>query len=70
LTKPQLYIPTKKEGGGATPTNFVCDEKPIQLKNLIKQIPDEQWKKSPIEKVKKGIYTNVKVFFGFFSGMR
>ena len=42
LTKPQLYVPAKKQGKGATPTNYVCDEKPIQLKNLIKQIPDEQ----------------------------
>ena len=25
LTKPQLYVPAKKQGKGATPTNYVCD---------------------------------------------
>lgn len=54
LTKPQLYIPTKKEGRGATPTNYVCDEKPTQLKNLIKQIPDEQWEEITHRKGSKG----------------
>ena len=55
LTKPQLYVPAKKQGKGATPTNYVCDEKPIQLKNLIKHLMNNG-KKSPIEKVQKGIY--------------
>jgi SRSO17 transposase len=54
LTKPQLYIPTKKEGRGATPTNYVCDEKPTQIKNLIKQIPDEQWEEISHRKGTKG----------------
>lgn len=43
LNEPQLYIPTKKGGRGRTPTAYVCDEKPIQLKHLIKGIPDENW---------------------------
>lgn len=43
LTEPQLYIPSKKKGRGRTPTSHVCDSKPIQLKKIIKQIPDENW---------------------------
>lgn len=43
LTEPQLYIPPKKEGRGRPPTSYICDDKPIQLKKIIKQIPDEDW---------------------------
>lgn len=43
LTKPQLYIPTKKEGRGRTPTSSVCDDKPTQLKTILKQIKEEDW---------------------------
>lgn len=43
LKQPQLYIPTKKDGRGRTPTKYVCDDKPVLIKDLIKQIPEEKW---------------------------
>jgi SRSO17 transposase len=43
LASPQLYIPAKKEGRGRTPTAYVCDSEPILLKDLIKQIPEQEW---------------------------
>jgi SRSO17 transposase len=43
LASPQLYIPVKKEGRGRTPTAYVCDSDPILLKDLIKQIPEQEW---------------------------
>ncbi len=43
LTQPQLYIPTKKDGRGRTPTRYVCDDKPVLIKDLMKQIPEEKW---------------------------
>ena len=43
LTQPQLYVPPKKKGRGRTPSSYTCDAKPIQLKELIKQIPNENW---------------------------
>ena len=43
LDRPQFYIPPKKDGRGRTPTNYVCDAKPVLIKDLIKQIPDEHW---------------------------
>ena len=43
LTKPQLYISPKKEGRGRKPASYVCDQKPVQLKELVKQIPEENW---------------------------
>jgi SRSO17 transposase len=43
LTLPELYIPLKKEGRGRTPSQYACDEIPIQLKDLIKQIPEQDW---------------------------
>ena len=43
LAPPQLYIPAKKDGRGRTPTAFVCDSVPILLKDLIKQIPEQEW---------------------------
>ena len=43
LEKPQLYIPTKKDGRGRTPTAYICDTKPIILKNLIKDIVENDW---------------------------
>ena len=43
LEVPKLYIPLKKEGRGRTPNTYVCDSQRILLKNLIKQIKEEQW---------------------------
>jgi SRSO17 transposase len=43
LTLPQLYVPTKKDGRGRTPTKYICDDKPVLIKDLIKQIPEENW---------------------------
>ena len=43
LNKPELYIPPKREGRGRTPTTLVCDQKPIQLKAIFKQIKKEDW---------------------------
>lgn len=43
LAPPQLYIPAKKAGRGRTPTAYVCDSKPLSLKQVHKQIPDQQW---------------------------
>ena len=43
LEKPDIYLPAKKEGRGRTPTTFVSDTKPVLLKNLIKEIPLEDW---------------------------
>ena len=43
LASPQLYIPAKKEGRGRTPTAYVCDSEPILLKDLIKQISEQEW---------------------------
>lgn len=43
LTKPELYIPPKKEGRGRTPTTPVCDQKRVQLKTIFKQIKEEDW---------------------------
>jgi SRSO17 transposase len=43
LASPQLYIPAKKEGRGRTPTSYVCDSEPILLKDLINQIPEQEW---------------------------
>ena len=49
-----MYIPTKKDGRGRIRTAFVCDENPIQLKEIIKQIPDEQWEEIAHRKGTKG----------------
>jgi SRSO17 transposase len=43
LTKPQLHIPAKKDGRGRTPTAYVCDDKPIILKNLITTVAEKDW---------------------------
>lgn len=43
LTKPKLYIPKKKAGRGRTPTAYVCEQKPVQLKTLFKEIKEEDW---------------------------
>jgi SRSO17 transposase len=43
LQRPQLAIPPKKEGRGRTPTAYASDIKPVLLKDLIHQIPEEQW---------------------------
>lgn len=43
LEKPQPYIPAKKEGRGRTPTSYLCDEKSVMLKNIIKTIEEKGW---------------------------
>jgi SRSO17 transposase len=43
LQRPLLAIPPKKEGRGRTPTAYASDIKPVLLKDLIHQIPDEKW---------------------------
>lgn len=43
LEKPVLYVPDKKEGRGRTPTNYICDQKPIQLKDLLTQVKKSDW---------------------------
>lgn len=43
LQKPQLAIPPKKEGRGRTPTAYASDIEPVFLKDLIPQIPKEDW---------------------------
>jgi SRSO17 transposase len=43
LAQPQLYLPSKKAGRGRNPTQYVCDTKPLSLKDLLTQIPPEQW---------------------------
>jgi hypothetical protein len=43
LNKPQLYIPARKDGKGRTPTAYVCEEKPVILKNLVKDIAEKNW---------------------------
>ena len=43
LALPELYVPPKKEGRGRTPSQYTCDAAPIQLKDLIKQIPEQDW---------------------------
>lgn len=51
---PDLYLPAKKDGRGRTPTNYVCDAKPISIKNVAKQIPEEQWQTIPHRQGTKG----------------
>lgn len=43
LEPPQLYIPVKKAGRGRTPTAYVCDQKPLSLKQVLEQTPEERW---------------------------
>jgi SRSO17 transposase len=44
LELPKPYIPPKKAAGrGRTPTSYVCDNTPIALKNLIKEIASDKW---------------------------
>ena len=43
LERPKPYVPTKTSTRGKTSTNYICDAKPVLIKDLIKQIPDEQW---------------------------
>lgn len=43
LKKPLLYIPAKKDGRGRIPTAHVCDDKPVILKQLIKDIAQKDW---------------------------
>lgn len=54
LQKPQLCIPTKKDGRGRTPTAYICDTKPIILKNLIKDITEKDWEIIPHRQGTKG----------------
>ena len=43
LNNPEPYMPVKEEGRGRTPTRYKSDQTPILLKNLLLQVPDEQW---------------------------
>ena len=43
LSNPEPYVPAKEEGRGRTPTKHKSGQTPILLKNLILEIPDEQW---------------------------
>lgn len=43
LAPPQLYIPAKKPGRGRTPSAYVCDQKPLSLKQVLEQLPEERW---------------------------
>jgi len=43
LAPPQPYVPAKKAGRGRIPTAYVCDQKPLSLKQILTQIHDEQW---------------------------
>ena len=43
LTLPELYVPLKKAGRGREPSQLTCDDKPVQLKDLLKQIPEQDW---------------------------
>lgn len=43
LSEPKVYLPVKAAGKGRTPTVWACDEKAVQVKNIARQIPPEQW---------------------------
>lgn len=43
LAPPQPYVPARKAGRGRIPTAYVCDQKPLSLKQVLTQIRDEQW---------------------------
>ena len=44
LELPHLYIPEKKAGRGRETSKYVCDTKPLSIKHLISQIPEEKWR--------------------------
>lgn len=44
LARPMPYLPSKKEGRGRTPTQYVCDERPVLLKDLLAQVKESDWK--------------------------
>ena len=43
LSQPEPFVPPKKEGRGRTPTAYICEQKPVQLKTIFKQIKEEDW---------------------------
>lgn len=44
LAQPQPYVPAKTAAKGPAPTRYVCDEKPVQVKHLAKQIQQGEWR--------------------------
>lgn len=66
LAHPQLYIPAKKAGRGRAPTAYVCDIKPLLLKDLLKQILDEQWQTITHRQGTKGPLTRKAVFLDVY----
>lgn len=57
LQRPQLTIPPKKGTKGRTPTIYASDIKPVLLKDLIQQIPQEQWQTITHRQGTKGLLT-------------
>jgi SRSO17 transposase len=57
LVQPQPYIPVKKAGRGRTPSAYVCDAKPLSLKDLQQQIPDDHWQTITHRQGTKGALT-------------
>lgn len=43
LAGPQVCVPEKAAGKGRKPTRWACDEKAVRVKDLARQIPQEQW---------------------------
>lgn len=43
LEHPQPFIPSPKGGRGRQPKNFTSNFKAIQIKNIVKQIPNDGW---------------------------
>jgi SRSO17 transposase len=51
---PEPYMPAKEEGRGRTPTRYKSEQIPILLKDLILNIPDEQWQALTYRRGTKG----------------
>lgn len=43
LSRPELYIPPRTSTRGREPSRTKCDQKPIIIKDLLKQIPEKDW---------------------------
>jgi SRSO17 transposase len=43
LETPQPYLPPKKEGRGRTPTQYICNQKPVLLKDILAQVKETDW---------------------------
>ncbi len=54
LTEPKPYLPVKTGNKGRQPTRLVSAEKPISLKELIKTIPAQEWKRIEYREGTKG----------------